>query len=521
MNIKIKFRGPESLLGYCCVLFLSLSPARAAGPGTGAADFLKIPVGARETSLGGAFTAVADNANAVYYNPAGLSMLRNPEISFTQNQFVEGISQQWLSAAYPYKTGAFGFGLNYLSVPAFDAYDSGDNPTGSVSASDMAAYLSWGGRLPLGYKFLRSLSYGASVKYISEKLDTEKGAGYGLDLGFLAASAVENLRFGLGVENVVSSKIKFIEEGANPAVKFKTGVVYKIRSLSGPAAQLSLDYIFWTDRPGYVAAGIDNLFNDVFSVRIGYSAFGDISNGLNFGLGFNLAEYIGRPVAVDYAYGSTYALGSIHKLSVTYKFGAPRPAPVLPVPPETAPAAKAETAPIPAVSTVTVISAPEKNLAYYTDLLKNGDTAQRLGAIPELVARGGRESLTLLLGLLKDGDPGVITEAVGALAGFNDPRVIEPFIRLFKIKNVNIRLAAVSGLASFKDERVLAALRERLADRSPRVRRRAAAVLKDLGVSGAAAVPPEAAEENEVTKAQSAVQDALEKLDSGAAEETR
>ena len=301
---------------------LFFSPVYASGSGIGSANFLNIPVGARETSLGGAFTAVADNANAVYYNPAGLGLLQNTEISFTHNKYADGMSQQWLAVAYPYKTGAFGLGVNYLSVSAFDAYDNTDNRTGSVSAYDVAMYFSWGGRLPLDYKFLRSVSYGASAKYISQTLDTESGTGYGLDLGILAASAVEHLRFGFGVENAVSSRIRFIEEGARPPLKFKAGAMYEVRSsMADIAARFSLDYIFWNDRPGNIAAGMEYGFYDTFAMRLGYNSFGDISNGLNFGLGFDLSRYTRRDVSVDYSFAATYAFGNIHKLGVTYKFG--------------------------------------------------------------------------------------------------------------------------------------------------------------------------------------------------------
>ena len=310
------------------LFLLALIPVHASGPGTGSADFLNIPVGARETSLGGAFTAIADNANAVYYNPAGLSQLKTPEISFTQNQYVDGVSQQWLAAARPYKSGVFGFGINHLSVSAFDSYDNADNRTGSVSAYDMAVYLSWGGSRPLDYKFIQSISYGAGAKYISEKLDTKKGSGYGLDLGILAASTVENLRFGVNIENAVSTKIKFIEVGAKPPLKFKTGVTYKIRSSAGPSARFSLDYVLGNATKSYMAAGMESLFFDIFSVRVGYSEFGDMSNGLNFGFGFALSKYTGRSINVDYSFGTTYAFGDIHKLSLTYKFGLQRrPAP--------------------------------------------------------------------------------------------------------------------------------------------------------------------------------------------------
>jgi len=303
------------------LFLLVFSLARASGPGTGSANFLKIPVGAKETSLGGAVTSVADSANAVYYNPAGLSLLKYPEITFAHNKFVEGVSQQWLAAAYPRKSGVLGFGLNYLSVPAFPSYDNDDNRTGSVSAYNLAAYLSWGSNRTLNYKFFRSVSYGAGIKYISEKLASENGSGFGLDLGILAATAVENLRFGLSVENAISTKISFIGEGARPPFKLKTGVTYKIQSSNGPSLQLLLDYVFWGDRPGYIAAGIESLVLNGFAVRMGYSGFGDISNGLNFGLGFILSKYTGRSVCIDYSYGTTRDFGDIYKLSVSYKFG--------------------------------------------------------------------------------------------------------------------------------------------------------------------------------------------------------
>jgi hypothetical protein len=302
---------------------LIFSPVHASGPGSGAANFLKIPVGAMETSLGGAFTAVADNANAVYYNPAGLGFLQNPGITFSQNNFIEGMSQQWLAAAYPYKSGAFGLGVNYLSVSAFDAYDNNDIPTGSVSAYDMAVYLSWGGRLPLDNDILRAVSYGASAKYISGKLDAESGTGYGLDLGLMAATAVKHLRFGINIENAASTRIIFIETGVRPPLTYKSGVMYELRTSAISAARFTLDYVFLAGRPGYIAAGMEHSLYDIFAVRIGQSSLGDISNGLTLGLGFDLSKYIGKNISVDYSYGATYAFGDIHKLGVTYKFGRP------------------------------------------------------------------------------------------------------------------------------------------------------------------------------------------------------
>lgn len=91
----------------------------ASGQGTSAADFLKIPAGARGTALGGALTAASDDQDAVFYNPAGLAQAGTPEVSYTYNNYFSGISQQWLAAAYPAASGVFGLGLNYLNVSPF------------------------------------------------------------------------------------------------------------------------------------------------------------------------------------------------------------------------------------------------------------------------------------------------------------------------------------------------------------------------------------------------------------------
>jgi hypothetical protein len=51
--------------------------------GTSAAAFLEIGIGARAQSMGGAFTAIVNDATALYWNPAGISRL--PAISITAN----------------------------------------------------------------------------------------------------------------------------------------------------------------------------------------------------------------------------------------------------------------------------------------------------------------------------------------------------------------------------------------------------------------------------------------------------
>ena len=57
-------------------------------------NFTVLGAGARAMGLGGAFIAVADDATAVSFNPAGLAQLLQPEVSFVARGTQRNVSYQ-------------------------------------------------------------------------------------------------------------------------------------------------------------------------------------------------------------------------------------------------------------------------------------------------------------------------------------------------------------------------------------------------------------------------------------------
>ena len=49
-------------------------------------------VGSRPLSMGGAFTSVANDATAMYWNPAGLGFYKTKEVYFNQSNWIADIS---------------------------------------------------------------------------------------------------------------------------------------------------------------------------------------------------------------------------------------------------------------------------------------------------------------------------------------------------------------------------------------------------------------------------------------------
>jgi hypothetical protein len=426
MNLSVITR---PLAAACAFFCLAGTGAHASGPGTTAANFLKIPVGARGTALGGALTAAAEGADAVFYNPAGLGLGSAPELSYAYNNYFSGISQQWLAFSLPAGEHAWGLGLNYLSVKPFASYDVSDNRTGEVSAYDVAAYLGYARQLRTGLPLFSSARLGASVKYIRQELDSQSAAGYGAGAGLLLAGP-RGLRLGFGAENLAASSLAFDGSGARPARSFKAGAAWEI--MGAPlSAMLSADVTFPEDGASYVSAGVENTLYGLLALRAGYSSFGDISNGLNFGLGLRLPRGAGREVRLDYSYGATYDLGAVHKFAVSCRFGAPR--------------ARAEAAPA---------GAPVKTPAEeFSGLLEDlyGVNAEKAGAAAE------------------------------ALAASKNPRAMDHFAALLSSGKTSWKLTALRGLSACPDPQAPLMLEAALRDQETEVRALSARALAACG----------------------------------------
>ncbi len=54
------------------------------------AQFLKIDVSARSIGMGGSFVAVANDASAIYLNPAGLAQVSGYQAMFTHTEWIAG-----------------------------------------------------------------------------------------------------------------------------------------------------------------------------------------------------------------------------------------------------------------------------------------------------------------------------------------------------------------------------------------------------------------------------------------------
>ena len=75
--------------------------------------------GARAMGMGNGYTALAEDATAVYYNPAALPYLNSQQISFLHTILFEGTIYDFASYVYPH-TGIGGFGMAAMRIGTDD-----------------------------------------------------------------------------------------------------------------------------------------------------------------------------------------------------------------------------------------------------------------------------------------------------------------------------------------------------------------------------------------------------------------
>jgi len=284
--------------------------------GTSGAEFLKIGPGARPAGMGGAFTGVADDIHAIYWNPAGLGTLKTPEITGMHMQYFQSIQYEFAAFAYPTgEHGTWGFAVTNLHTDNIDRRtDDTDTAINQFGASDNAYWLSY------GYALTPRLSLGANAKYIHQTLDSIDSNAYAGDGGILYDADWHDLRLGASVLNL-GSKVKFVKESDPLPLTYRMGgsMPFLSRSLL-----LSSDLVVPRDHQVELDFGSEYkrpLMRGVAaSMRAGYQTANDVTgfSGVSFGGGLE----VGR-AAFDFAWVPFGDLGNTYRFSLHVKFGQP------------------------------------------------------------------------------------------------------------------------------------------------------------------------------------------------------
>ena len=286
-------------------LILSSLPARASET----AAFLNLGVGARYLAMGGAGSALADDANALYWNAAGLAAAPR-DFTVSDMELQQGTRLDFASFAQPTALGTFAVGGAYLSQSAIEGRDAQGHAIGGFSAADADLAVGWGRKTDLA-------DFGASIKLVQSHIGSAQASTFAADLGarkriggVVLAAALRNLGPGM----------KFDTERNDLPMRLALGAAYQFERGHALTAELTN-----APRAGGTDFGFGGEFQGMKNVflRAGYttqtaiaggSSF-DAARGLTLGVGFRADRW-----TIDYAAVPMGELGSTHRFTLGARF---------------------------------------------------------------------------------------------------------------------------------------------------------------------------------------------------------
>jgi long-subunit fatty acid transport protein len=294
------------------VLFAS-TYVLAGSPGSKGAVFLKLGQGARAIGMGESFCAVADDINALYWNPAGIAQIQERQCTFMYSDWLVEIKYNYLAYVHPEKIldGIMGGAITLLDSGSIERRDKDGNLKGTYDGQDIALAVSYARQL------MENCSLGATLKYIQMKIDGKKSTGLALDVGCLYKPEIENLTLAAVVQNFGPKLSAFDKEKDGLPTNLKVGGAYK---LLDNALTLGLDINFPSDNDTNFNLGVEYWFREIMAIRAGYKTLTKDelkSSDLTFGAGFRLP---GTGIGIDYAYCDYDDLGGTHRVSLMTKF---------------------------------------------------------------------------------------------------------------------------------------------------------------------------------------------------------
>jgi long-subunit fatty acid transport protein len=313
-------------LGMLCILGAYAGTAHAQAE-AGAQSLLIAP-GARADGMGRAFVAVANDANAVWWNPGALAFTTGHDVSSMYTKLVPDLADDVFFSYTSYAQhvegwGGIGFSLGYLSYGKSIATDPDGNELGTFTSYELAPTIAYGTEL------MKNMGFGVALKLVRVDLapadktqDRQAGRGttFAADLGALYKMPQLKSSVGLALQNL-GPNIAYIDQDQSDPLgrNVKAGVavtpfeteVYRVTVAADVNRSLLPHGAFIEN------GGAEFEFNRLLALRAGYvyDPRGTVKD-LTYGLGLNF-----RGIRVDYAsVPQSQFLDRVNRFSASYHF---------------------------------------------------------------------------------------------------------------------------------------------------------------------------------------------------------
>ena len=307
--------------------------------GTAAAPFLEIGTGARATAMGGAFTSIADDPTALYWNTAGIARIPGINFGFYYADWLANLEfSNFAAVASLGGLGGVGAYVTYLNY--------GDQPVRTIAFPEGTGELYGANDLAMGLAVALNLtdrfSIGLGGKYIHQQIWNEQASGFAMDLGALYNTPLEGLQLGGSISNFGTEMTmdgrdllrtidvdplhynndriitKLNTDAFDLPLLFRFGLSYRLLNSTNQKLIIATDVLVPSNDTETINFGAEYLFKRTFALRIGYDSLyqEDSITGLTMGAGVRVRQVRSFVIAIDYTYKYFDFFDAVNMVSV-------------------------------------------------------------------------------------------------------------------------------------------------------------------------------------------------------------
>lgn len=324
--------------------------------GTTTAGFLEIGVGGAGIAMGDAYVASARDMSAIYWNPAGMALLKSNEALFMYQPWVVDVNSMFagFGVSIP-RLGTFGFGVFGMN------YGNIDVTTLEFQQGTGEQYTAYDYNFNMTYarSLVEWFSFGATFKYVTSKIWHSNASAMALDLGVLVQTPFfspskderDGMTIGMSISNY-GSRMRFdgfdllFPEDMDPdadgnyqnlqakykmedwelPLLFRVGIAVHPLVLGNQRLSVEIDALHPNNMSEYLNVGAEYTFKAAgfgdFSLRAGYKGLYmvDSNYGPTFGGGIKFFLAPSKSIKIDYAYRTIGVLGDVHCTSLGVAF---------------------------------------------------------------------------------------------------------------------------------------------------------------------------------------------------------
>ncbi len=297
--------------------------------GTSAASFLKIGIGARSIGMGEAFVPIADDAEALYWNPAGISRFSGTDVVFSHLSWFADINVDYGGAVF-HLNPINSVGVFFMALTTADMVETTElQPFGTGRYFSYSDFL---GGISYARNMTDKFSFGITVKYFQETLADLSMSAFLFDLGTYYLTGWKKIRFAVAVSNFsnelspdgsftyknLNNEIVTVDEhqGYSPPIIFRIGIATELIETETSKLTTSVQLNHPNDNTENLNFGAEYWWRNMVALRLGYIS-GRTDRDISVGAGLKI-PVANRDLRLDYAFSNFGRLGYVNQFTIHF-----------------------------------------------------------------------------------------------------------------------------------------------------------------------------------------------------------